>query len=63
MGQDGVRVRDRFTVVKAFSEYLSIREDWVQDILGYYTKSLPDFATAMEVSVTRLHWLPCRALW
>ena len=25
----------------SFSEYLSAREDWVQDILGYYTKSLP----------------------
>ena len=24
----------------SFSEYLSAREDWVQDILGYYTKLL-----------------------
>ena len=38
----GVRVRDRFTAMKAsFFEYLSAREDWVQDILGYQTKSLP----------------------
>ena len=38
-----VRIRGRFTVMKAsFSESLSAREDWVQDILGYYTKSLPN---------------------
>ena len=41
----GQSVRDRFTVMKvSFSEYLSAREDWVQDILGYYTKSLPFFS-------------------
>ena len=38
----GDRVRGRFTVLKAsFSEYLSARKDWVQDIWGYYTRSLP----------------------
>ena len=47
----GVRVRGRFTVLKAsFPEYLSARKDWAQDILGYYTKSLPMSPSLFEPS-------------